>query len=392
MWPVSDLTSLPVSASQTLRALSSPPEATYLPSGLKATAQHLVGVAGVAAQLAAGLHVPDDDGAVLAGGDEALAVGAEGDGLDHVAVAQAAVAEDAGDVVGQAGGRAGQVPARLAEGVGGLDEPAGRQGVVALLGEGVGLLIPFGREFLGQALSVGVGAFGAVLRLQIPSRRRPSAATAAGRPSAPNQTRTAAPRAARVKRVSRRKTPSPSCSSACSPHGGRFTGSRLEYRRRIACSASGFRRRPAAGRPCEYVLVSLGCPFRKPCVSRPASTRHASAARMQAPPTRVSPTAFSLFGETRKAHSGLNSGSSSVSIPASCELTRRRPRATSQYGRPICNEPYRNSVTTAASDGVALQKKSSAGARAAAAKRWLKTVSQREERRAARRRPTRTAA
>ena len=118
----------------------------------------------------------------------------------------------------------------------------------------------------------------------------------------------------------------------------------------------------------------------------------ASAARIQAPPIHVAGPMPSVFGETRNAHSGLNSGSSSVSIPASCELTLRRPRTTSQYGSPICKEPYRNSVTTCGHDGVALQQRSSTGARAAAAKRWLKTVSQREELPRSTRKPTSTAA
>ena len=133
--------------------------------GAEGEAPDAVGVAGVAAQGASGVGVPDDDGAVGAGGDDAPAVGAEGDGLDDLAVTESAVAEEAGDVVGQSGRQAGQVPAGLAEGVGGLDESAGRQRLVAALGVGVGPLIPIGREFLGQAL--GVGPLRAELRMQV---------------------------------------------------------------------------------------------------------------------------------------------------------------------------------------------------------------------------------
>ena len=95
------------------------------------------------------LHVPNHKGAVLAGGNEALSIGAEGDRLNAVALPQSAVAEQAGDVIGQAGGQTGQIPAHLTKSVGGLDKSTGLQGVVALLGEGGGLFIPFRRESYG---------------------------------------------------------------------------------------------------------------------------------------------------------------------------------------------------------------------------------------------------
>ena len=65
-------------------------------------------MAGVVDQLATGFHVPDLDGAVLAGGGQFAAVGAEGDALDPVGMAQPAVAEDAGDVGRRPPGRAGR--------------------------------------------------------------------------------------------------------------------------------------------------------------------------------------------------------------------------------------------------------------------------------------------
>ena len=78
-----------------------------------------------------------------------MPIGTEGDRLNAVAVSQSAVAEQAGDVIGQAGGQARQIPARLTKSVGGFDESPGLQGVVALLGESGGLSIPFRSEFMG---------------------------------------------------------------------------------------------------------------------------------------------------------------------------------------------------------------------------------------------------
>src|SRR5262249_62098488 len=109
--------------------------------------------------------VPELDGAVLAGAEQALAVGAVGDGPHPVGVAEAAVAEDAGDVGGEVGGQPRQFPEGLAEAVAGLDEPAGRQGGVAGPGEAVGAAEPLRREDPGEAGPVGGGALGPELWL-----------------------------------------------------------------------------------------------------------------------------------------------------------------------------------------------------------------------------------
>ncbi len=139
--------------------------------GAERDAANLVGMAGVTEKRAARVHVPDDDGAVETGRDEAAAVGAKGDGLDNIGVTESAVAEEAGDVVGQTGGQSRQMPARFAEVGRGLQEPAGGQHLAAVLGEGVGLLIPIRREFPGKSLGFGVGSLGAELRLKVADDR-----------------------------------------------------------------------------------------------------------------------------------------------------------------------------------------------------------------------------
>src|SRR5262249_55338246 len=92
-------------------------------------------VAAVGEQFAAAVEVPDLDGAVAAGAGEALAVGAEGDGADLGGVAQAQVAEDAGDVLGDVGALVRQLPAGLAKRLGGLLKAAGVEGGVGPAGQ-----------------------------------------------------------------------------------------------------------------------------------------------------------------------------------------------------------------------------------------------------------------
>ena len=200
MWPVSDLTSLPVSASQILRALSSPPEATVLPSGLKAT--HQTRSAWPVQRTRAR---PVSASQTTTAPSALAAATRRPSGLKATAWTTAAW-------------RSRPSPKRRATWSG---RPAGRPGksqrpcgrrrrprrtgrpprFVAALGVGTGLLIPIGREFLGQALLVSVGPLRAELRLEVAGGcvRRSSARD---RPTYPLRGRPGAERA------SRRKAPS----------------------------------------------------------------------------------------------------------------------------------------------------------------------------------------
>src|SRR5262249_24455646 len=126
-----------------------------------------LGVPVEGAQLAAAGDVPDFHGTVLAAADQARAVGAVGDGVDGGNGAELGGAEDAGDVFGEVGGEAGDLPAGLAVVVAGFEHAAGGQGGLGAGGEGVGTGAPFRREFFAEAGGVGGGAFGLELGLQV---------------------------------------------------------------------------------------------------------------------------------------------------------------------------------------------------------------------------------
>src|SRR5207249_1159056 len=98
--------------------------------------------------------VPDPGGAVAAAADEGLAVGAEGERADAVAVAEPAGAEDAGDEGRQVGRRGGELEAGLAEGPGRGPKLSSGQGGLAALGPGGGA---------GQGRGVGAGRATALL-------------------------------------------------------------------------------------------------------------------------------------------------------------------------------------------------------------------------------------
>src|SRR5262249_29695161 len=117
--------------------------------------QDFVGMSRVPGRLASGVHVPDAHDRVLAAAGEASAVGTEGYGLDGAGVAESAVPEDAGDVVGQVCRRRRQAPARPAKEVLCLEEPVGGEGRGSLLRQGVGPLIARGGKLPGQPLAVG---------------------------------------------------------------------------------------------------------------------------------------------------------------------------------------------------------------------------------------------
>jgi hypothetical protein len=110
-------------------------------------------------------HVPDLDGAVGAGGDEAGACLVEGQRVDDPAVTEPGIAEDAGDMVGQAGRQSRQAPASAAEAVAGFDQPAGEQGRLALFGEAGGTIEPLGGKLLAEVF-LGGPVLGLVARLQ----------------------------------------------------------------------------------------------------------------------------------------------------------------------------------------------------------------------------------
>ena len=125
------------------------------------------GVAGVLADLASVVGVPDADDAILAGGCQTATIGTEGQGLHRTIEAQPAVAEDARDVRRQMRRHGRQIPARPAKTRARLDQPPSRQGVRALLGQLGRLLVPFRREYRGQSFLVGGGAFLLISRLEL---------------------------------------------------------------------------------------------------------------------------------------------------------------------------------------------------------------------------------
>ena len=86
-WPFRVSNSLPVSASHTFAVPSTLAVARRLPSGLKATPCNGFRVAAQGEQFLAGLRVPHLRRLVLAGGGEALAIGAEGHTHDRCRVA-----------------------------------------------------------------------------------------------------------------------------------------------------------------------------------------------------------------------------------------------------------------------------------------------------------------
>src|SRR5262249_9020221 len=84
----------------------------------------IASVPAVGDQLLTVAHVPDLDGAIAAGRGEPAAIGAEGDREDLIAVPQSQVAEDASHMIGEVRTLVGKLPARLAIGLAGLEQPA----------------------------------------------------------------------------------------------------------------------------------------------------------------------------------------------------------------------------------------------------------------------------
>ena len=94
-------------------------------------------------------------------------VGAEADRGDLLAVPQPQIADDACHVLGRhLRRRIGELPARLPQQLVGLEQPAGGEGGLGLLGHLVGLVEQHREKAFGGALLGELLALGLVLRLQ----------------------------------------------------------------------------------------------------------------------------------------------------------------------------------------------------------------------------------